>query len=319
LDDGSKLGVGFHWLKSRGSVSWKKNRTGTVTQTVTPLGVFLSFSTLSIPGLKDTLIAGIPLDTTGDLLTFVTSYQIRPSYAITYDNRLGRPRDLSTFFRQEFTLRADGYLLPAEVAAATDLGRPINLVTESNIAQYFKLNDRNIVAYRVAASAVLPLTGKSYRTLTDNYNIGGASSVRAFSPLTIGPGSSRLDSTDVGGDVNLIARHSGNILLLGSVELRHKLGTSWEIAPFVDAGNVWLVQAQSEEQRSGEFDFSRFYRELASGVGLGVRYNLDIFVIRLDVAIPTTKPYQPAGSRLIGQPGYGSTSPRFNFAFNYPF
>lgn len=319
LEPGS-LGIGFHKFTAKGSVLWKKNRLGTVTHELTPIGLSLYFTTFSDPTVKDTLISQIPTDSTGELLVFVTNYQIRPSYAFTYDNRLGKVRDLSTYFRQVFSLRADGFQLPAAVAALTDLGKPVNFITESIIGQYLKLNDKNILAYRFGINAGLPLTGKSYLALGDLYTIGGAASVRAFAPRTVGPGATQDDPSDAAFDnVRIVTRHSGNILLLGGVELRHKLGTSWEVAPFIDAGNTWLVQAQSESQASGVFAFDRFYRELASGAGLGIRYNLGIFVLRLDVAIPTSKPNLPVGSRLIGQPGFGSTSPRFNFAFGYPF
>ncbi len=319
IDINEKLGIGLHRMDMKGSIIWKKNRLGTVTHELTPLGVSVKFSTLTQPGLKEQLLEEIPTDTTGDFLAFATYLELRPSYFFNYDNRLGKARDLSTFFRQGFTLRANGYRLPAAIAEAADLGRPVNFITETNYSQYLKLNEKMVLAWRLGVSAILPLTGKSYFYLFDQFAIGGASSVRAFSPRTVGPGTTALEEGNEAGGILGFTDHSGNILLLTSLELRRQLGKGWELATFIDAGNVWLVQAPSEEQTVGLFYFNKFYQELASGGGLGIRYNLGFFTLRLDVATPISKPYLPLGSRLIGQPGFGSFDLRWNFAFGYPF
>lgn len=320
VDSTTNLGIGLHHLEAKGSFIWKKNRQGTITHELTPIGLSLGFSTFSIPGVKELLFEDIPTDSTGELLVFVTFYEFRPSYVFNYDNRLGKARELSTYFRQGFSLRTNGYQLPDYIAEAANLGRPVNLITESNFNQYLQLDEKTVLAYRIGISAALPLTGESYLYLGDLYTIGGASSVRAFAPRTLGPGSTQeVAATDELDNVRIITSHSGNILLLTGAELRRKFGTSWELAAFVDAGNTWLVQAQSESQQDGVFAFNRFYRELAAGAGLGLRYNLGIFILRLDVAAPIAKPYLPSGSRLVGQRGFGSNALRFNFAFGYPF
>ncbi len=166
---------------------------------------------------------------------------------------------------------------------------------------------------------MVPLTGESYFYIFDQYAIGGASSVRAFSPRTIGPGATPLTGSGAGGSILSFTNHSGNILLLTSLELRRSLGKSWELASFFDAGNVWLVQAINAEQADGVFSFGKFYEQLASGAGLGIRYNLGFFTLRLDVAAPLSKPYLPSGSRYVGQPDFGSLNLRWNLAFGYPF
>jgi len=317
-----KLGLGLNTINAKGSLLWKKNRLGTITHELTPIGLSLHFSTFTLADVKQEIYERIPTDTTGQLLIYATSYEFRPSYAFTYDNRLGQSRDLSTFFRQVFTLRTNGFQLPADIAADANIGRPLNLITESVVSQYLNLTDKAVLAYRFGVNAALPLTGESFLYLGDLYTIGGASSVRAIAPRTVGPGSTLQDlgQTDVLDNVLIVTSHSGNILVIAGAELRQKLGaTSWELAAFVDAGNTWLVQAQTEAQQNGVFAFNRFYRELAAGTGLGLRYNLGIFVLRLDVAVPIAKPDRPVGSRLIGSAGFGSSSPRFNFAFGYPF
>ncbi len=319
IGGGEKLGIGFHSVDANGSFIWKKNRQGTVTHELTPIGTSIKFATLSIPNLKEILLQEIPSDTTGVYISFATYLELRPSYTFNYDNRLGKARDLSTNFRQTIMLRANGYRLPSDIAKAADLGRPVNLITETNFSQYLNLNKKTVLAWRLGASAMVPLTGESYFYIFDQYAIGGASSVRAFSPRTIGPGATPLTGSGAGGSILSFTNHSGNILLLTSLELRRSLGKSWELASFFDAGNVWLVQAINAEQADGVFSFGKFYEQLASGAGLGIRYNLGFFTLRLDVAAPLSKPYLPSGSRYVGQPDFGSLNLRWNLAFGYPF
>lgn len=319
LGNGDKLGINLHSLDGRGGFVWKKNRQGTVTHELTPIGASLQFSTFSVPGLKDLLLAEIPADKTGTYLQFASFLELRPGYVYQYDNRLGGLRDRYTYFRQVFALRANGYILPKEIAKAANLGLPLNLITESNFSQYWNVGNKTVLAWRLGGSAALPINGESYVNLFDLYTIGGASSVRSFAPRTIGPGAT--PASDDTGSIGTfdIAQHAGTMLLISSLELRQRLGKSWELAVFFDAGNVWLVQAPTAGQSLGAFDPARFYQEIAAGAGAGLRYNLGIFVLRLDLAFPVSKPYLPVGSRAIGQPGFGDAELRGNFAFGYPF
>jgi outer membrane protein assembly factor BamA len=49
---------------------------------------------------------------------------------------------------------------------------------------------------------------------------------------------------------------------------------------FIDAGNVWLRKKDSQRELA-EFQFNRFYKEIAIGAGMGLRLNFDFFIINL--------------------------------------
>ncbi|MGL5920602.1 MAG: BamA/TamA family outer membrane protein, partial [Bacteroidales bacterium] len=74
-----------------------------------------------------------------------------------------------------------------------------------------------------------------------------------------------------------------------------------------------------ENQPGGQFQFDKFYKEIALGYGLGVRADFDYFVLRLDLGI---KAYDPA---LTGKEAWRFVRPRLdqdftlNFAVGYPF
>ena len=170
-------------------------------------------------------------------------------------------------------------------------------------------------------SAGIPLRKNSVIALLDRYVVGGASSVWAFPPRFVGPGSTPRD-TSTGGLT--VGRHTGNVLLEGSVEYRMPIGKYPELAFFFDAGNVWLTSGP-DAQEGSRFRLSQFYRELAAGAGIGLRVNFGFFIVRLDVAVPLSKPYLPVGERWVGDNlEFGSRNWRrenlnWNFSFGYPF
>ena len=90
----------------------------------------------------------------------------------------------------------------------------------------------------------------------------------------------------------------------------------------MDAGNVWRVQGQNTEGVEGsDFQFDRFYKEIAVATGFGVRFDLSFFVIRLDGAFKVVDPSIKEGERLVlftNRKDY-SNPLIFNFGIGYPF
>ena len=58
----------------------------------------------------------------------------------------------------------------------------------------------------------------------------------------------------------------------------------------MDAGNVGLLK-DDETRAGGKFEFNNFYKDIAIGMGLGLRLDLTYFVIWLDAAVPVRKPF----------------------------
>lgn len=61
-----------------------------------------------------------------------------------------------------------------------------------------------------------------------------------------------------------------------------------EGAAFVDLGNIWTINEQKGLE-GGKFS-EDFYKEIACGVGLGLRLNLSVFIVRLDFAVKVWDP-----------------------------
>jgi outer membrane protein assembly factor BamA len=148
--------------------------------------------------------------------------------------------------------------------------------------------------------------------------VGGTNSLRAFRSRSVGPGTyTPADQT------NFLPDQSGDIKLELNTELRAKLFSIVNGAIFVDAGNVWLYNAETARP-GGQFS-GQFLQQLAVGTGVGLRFDISILIVRLDVAFPLRKPYLPEGQRwVINQIDFGSGSWRsnnlvFNLGIGYPF
>lgn len=180
---------------------------------------------------------------------------------------------------------------------------------------YIPIRQRTTLAFRVNTGIVGgygPNKDAPYEKL---FFAGGPNSVRAWQLRRLGPGAAVPQLTFVSdpngqlrpafrGDTTLQfdyrREQPGAILLEGSAELRGRLfhlGADVNGAVFVDAGNVWTLQ--DETNRTGEnFRFGSFLSQMAVGTGVGLRVDFSFFVIRIDGAI---KVYDPARRYLNEQ------------------
>ena len=92
----------------------------------------------------------------------------------------------------------------------------------------------------------------------------------------------------------------------------------FELAAYVDAGNIWSMRA-FEIEPNGNFDFSRFYKEIAVSYGLGLRMDFDFFLLRLDTGFKAYDPQQSGSRRwAIKRPNFKDNF-ALHFAVGYPF
>ncbi len=100
-----------------------------------------------------------------------------------------------------------------------------------------------------------------------------------------------------------------------NTELRIKVNNIIEGAFFVDAGNIWLYN-KDPNRPGGEFT-KDFLKQLAIGTGVGLRLNLTILLLRIDIATPVRKPWLTPGNRFVlNQKGQNLV---LNLGIGYPF
>ena len=144
---------------------------------------------------------------------------------------------------------------------------------------------------------------------------GGVSDLRGFRARTLGPGSYYAPPND-----SFVIDQPGDIKLLTSLEYRAKLFSIVRYALFVDAGNIWTMK--TDTTRPGSKFTSNFLNQVAVDAGVGLRFDINILVLRLDVAFPLRVPYTPTTGKYVVD--FGSSEWRknnliFNLAIGYPF
>lgn len=175
------------------------------------------------------------------------------------------------------------------------------------------INNKNTLAAHIALGVGYPYGNSKVLPFEKRYYGGGANSVRGWSTRTLGPGSYSRDSVryDFAGKV-------GDIKLDMSIEYRRKLDKLFELAAFVDAGNIWTIK-DYEAQPGGYFQFNSFYKEIAVAYGLGLRVDLNFLLLRLDFGMKAHNPALPEGQRwTIFKPNIRRDL-AFHFAIGYPF
>lgn len=192
------------------------------------------------------------------------------------------------------------------------------LKVQGDLRGYYKLGKDLSVAARLLVGGAWAYKNSKAVPYFEQFVTGGSTSIRAFRLRTLGPGSYRTP----GNEYN--ATESGEFKLETSAELRYKLSGRIGLASFLDAGNIWLWKENPEKPGSG-LDKGDLFNEMAVGGGFGLRFDVTIMVLRLDLGIPLRKPWYPAGQRWVfSQMDFGSAAWRrdnliFNIAIGYPF
>lgn len=144
------------------------------------------------------------------------------------------------------------------------------------------------------------------------YFTGGANGIRAWQVRSLGPGSYKAPT-------DIYPNQSSDIKLEANLEYRFKLFWLLEGALFMDAGNIWAIN--SKDNREGAvFKMDQFYKQIAVGSGLGLRFDFTYFIFRLDLGMKMRDPSLPEGKRFV-QKSYPVSTDHFNlsFAIGYPF
>lgn len=245
------------------------------------------------------------------------------SYTYTYDDASVRRRKNRLWWQS--TVTSAGNL--TSVAAAI-LGKGFDeekYLLGSRMAQYLKLTsevrytwniDRNqSIATRVMGGVVYAYGSNKSAPYSEQFFIGGANSIRAFTVRTIGPGTyhpqeeGRYSYLDQTGDIKIEA----------NIEYRFRIIKDLHGAIFLDAGNIWLMRDDEDNSRpGGKFTLNDLGNNLALGTGAGLRYDLSFLVIRLDCGVALHVPYDTGKSGYYNIPKF-KDGLGLHLAIGYPF
>jgi outer membrane protein assembly factor BamA len=185
-----------------------------------------------------------------------------------------------------------------------------------DLSKLFVLDSRNRLAVHYTFGIAQPYGNSTIVPFEKRYFAGGANGIRGWSVRELGPGN--YQGKD--GKVDFI-NQTGNLKLLVSLEWRSQLVWKFDGALFVDAGNIWTTREYEVTGKGGKFDVSRFFKQIAASYGIGLRMNLDYFILRFDVAMKAVNPaYKPSerGYLPLLHPKL-SRDFAFHFAIGMPF
>lgn len=179
--------------------------------------------------------------------------------------------------------------------------------TEMDMIKHWDLGRKNILAFRVFGGIAIPYGNANTIPFSRSFFAGGANDNRAWLAYDLGPGST-------GGRNEF---NEANMKIAFNTEYRFPILGGFQGALFVDIGNIWNVLDRFENEKDATFEGFEDLRELAIGSGLGIRYDFDFFVLRLDTGFKTFNP-----ARDIERPWFGGFTldqAVFNVGINYPF
>lgn len=256
-----------------------------------------------------------------------TQFIIGTNYDFTFDPLINDPFGTGIFFNGQidgsgntvglFT-RANAAKGGKKMIAGTPFTQYVKMQTD--FRYYYAFTKATRLANRIIIGVGYPYGNSAQLPFIKQFFIGGNNSLRAFRSRSVGPGTYRDAKLDTS---RFLPDQAGDIKLELNSELRMKINNILEGAVFVDAGNIWLYNKDTL-QPGGQFS-KNFLKELAVGAGVGLRINLTILLLRLDVAIPLRIPYLPQGKRtVINQIDFSNRDFRrknivLNLAIGYPF
>ena len=255
-----------------------------------------------------------------------TQFVIGSNYSYTIDPLVNNPYGTGFYFNGIADLSGNvaGIFIKPDPKDGMKkiVGTPFSqyIKGQLDLRYYYAFNTKTRLANRIIFGAGYPYGNSRQLPFIKQFFIGGNNSIRAFRSRSLGPGTYRNPRAD---SLNFLPDQSGDIKLEMNTELRMKINNILEGAFFVDAGNIWLYN--KDTSRIGAEFSKNFMNQLAAGTGIGLRINLTILILRIDIGMPIRKPWLPAGQRWVfNQIDFGNRDWRrqnlvLNLAIGYPF
>lgn len=258
-------------------------------------------------------------------LSFMDQFIPQMSYTFTRDLRIGRGTEHRMWLRVGASQAGNLTKLLSLVGGGrygetqSILGVPFaQFVKAHGELRYTHVLNRDQSLVLRAATGLIYSYGSLERSpYVEQYYVGGASSIRAFTVRSIGPGAYAPHRESAYSFMERVGEFKVEL----NAEWRARLVGNLEGALFVDTGNVWLLRQDASRPRAalGEVtSIGDFMNQIAVGTGLGVRYDIGYIVLRFDVGVPLHLPYQTEYAGWYNVPRF-PRSLGYHLAIGYPF
>ena len=187
---------------------------------------------------------------------------------------------------------------------------------DANFTFHGVIKPQHHLLFHAGLGLAVPFLNADVLPFEKRYFGGGSNSVRGWQARRLGPGEfAGLDGMLVY-DLQV-----GDIKLDLNLEYRYKVLKFLELAAFIDAGNIWTID-DYVTQPGGVFKWNTFYKQIAWSYGVGVRFDLSIFIFRIDYGVKLYDPSRIAEGKQWRTADNGLGWKRdmtFHFAIGYPF
>lgn len=171
----------------------------------------------------------------------------------------------------------------------------------------------NWLVTRAAVGAAHAYGNSSQVPYSEQFYVGGANSIRAYTVRSVGPGSYKVPENLINGYFD----QTGTFKFEFNVEYRFPIFGPLHGAVFFDSGNVWLLR-KDPLRPGGQLRASSFFRDLATGTGAGLRVDIGMLVIRGDLGVGIHLPYDTGKKGYYNMTSF-KNSLAFHLAIGYPF
>lgn len=250
------------------------------------------------------------------------TFIIGPTYNFNYNSQ-AKPNKNTNNYYFNGNVDLSNNILGLVTGANINKGKQIDIFNvpfaqyirlEADFRHYLRFEDNSVLASRITSGVGFAYGNSATMPFVKEFFAGGTNDIRAFRSRALGPGSYYAGNPNT---TTLLPDQPGDFKLEGNVEYRGKLSPLVNWALFVDAGNVWTLKADTS--RPGSQLTPGFLKDIAVGVGTGLRFDLSILVLRVDVAVPVRYPWLPDGHKWDFPEAADISNMVLNLAIGYPF
>ncbi len=250
-------------------------------------------------------------------LSFRSQFIPQMMYSFTFDKALDR----DNLINWQFSVQEAGnvfwgiYELCGRHGEKELFGTPFSQFIKGTTQVVYnrRLSGDNWLVGRIATGAAHAYGNASQVPYAEQFYVGGANSIRAFTVRSIGPGSYHAPEGTPEDNFD----QTGTFKFEANLEYRFPIFGPLHGAVFLDTGNVWLLK-DDPQRPGGKLQAPTFLRDLALGTGVGLRFDIGMLVLRGDLGIGIHAPYDTGHGGYYNMPSFGK-SLAFHLAIGYPF
>ena len=179
-----------------------------------------------------------------------------------------------------------------------------------DLRQHLQLGEQSWFVMRQFVGLGLPYGNSRDLPFERSFYGGGSNGLRGWLYRTVGPGGYVPTNNDI--------EKTGDMQLELNAEFRFPIYNIFKGAVFVDAGNVWTYHP-NESMPESEFDFRKFYRQIAFDAGIGLRLDVSFLILRFDFAYAMRNPYKDDSGSYWRFNNTNLNNLRMQIGIGYPF